>query len=211
METPLHDISDKTCVIASRCPECGAIIAERISIFSISGGQYIIRCKICGKSHMIISLSADGKVRLTVPCLVCPHPHPYTLASSNFFMRDLFILQCSYSGLDICFIGSEEKVDEALKLTGRQLKELFDEQANDEVSNNFLDADIMQEVMYAVEELAITNRIRCSCGEPNLAIVVDYDKVHISCKDCGCKKTLYASEPSDAETLSSLKSLTLEK
>lgn len=213
MESSLHGIRDKTCVIASRCPECGAIIAERISIFSISGGQHIIKCKICGKSHMTISLSADGKVRLSVPCLVCPHPHPYTLASANFFMRELFILQCSYSGLDICFIGSEEKVDEALKLSAKQLKELFDEQNDAEVSNNFLNADVMQEVMYAVEELAITNRIRCSCscGEPNLAIIVDYDKVHLSCKDCGCKKTLYASEASDAESLSALKSLTLEK
>ena len=103
----LHTISDKSCVIASRCPECGAIIADRISIFSMSSGHHNIKCKICGKSTLTLALSADGKIRLSVPCLVCPHPHPFTLASTSFFNKELFILQCSYSGLDICFIGTE--------------------------------------------------------------------------------------------------------
>lgn len=207
----LHTISDKSCVIASRCPECGAIIADRISIFSMSSGHHNIKCKICGKSTLSLALSADGKIRLSVPCLVCPHPHPFTLASTSFFNKELFILQCSYSGLDICFIGTEEKVDEALKLSAKQLKELFEEQKTEETSQNFLDANVMQEVMYAVEELAITNRIRCDCGEPNLSIVVDYDKVHISCKDCKCKTTLYATEQSDIKQAESIKKLILEK
>ena len=207
----LHTISDKSCVIASRCPECGAIIADRISIFSMSSGHHNIKCKICGKSTLSIALSADGKVRLTVPCLVCPHPHPYTLASTAFFNKELFLLQCSYSGLDVCFIGEEEKVDEALRLSAKQLKELFEEQKNEEESKNFLDAEVMQEVMYSVEELAITNRIKCDCGEPNLSIVVDYDKVRISCKDCGCKATLFASEKSDIDTAADIKGLLLTK
>ena len=69
----------------------------------------------------------------------------------------------------------------------------------------------MQEVMYSVEELAITNRIKCDCGEPNLSIVVDYDKVRISCKDCGCKATLFASEKSDIDTAADIKGLLLTK
>jgi hypothetical protein len=207
----LNTVSEKSCVVASRCPECGAIIADRVNIFNLAGGQHNIKCKICGKSSLSISMSADGKIRLSVPCLLCPHPHPYTLGTTAFFTRDLFLLQCSYSGLDICFIGTEEKVDEALRLSAKQLKELFDEQKSEEESKNFLDSEVMQEVMYSVEELAITNRIRCDCGEPNLAIVVDYDKVHISCKDCSCKATLFASEKSDIEKVAAIKRLVLEK
>lgn len=202
-------LTDKTTVIASRCPECGAIVAERVNFFSLSG-QHMIKCKICGKSHIDIAMSADRKVRLTVPCLVCPHPHPYTVGSHSFFNQDLFLLQCSYSGLDICFIGKEEKVDEALRLSAKQLKEIYESNKQEEPSNNFLDADIMQDVMYAVEELAITNRIRCRCGEPNLAIVVQYDKVKISCKDCGASATLYATEKSDVEHAENLRVLNLE-
>ena len=204
-----EEVYNKTTVIASRCPECGAIIAERINFYSLAE-QKIIKCKICGKSHMEVTPSADRKVRLTVPCLVCPHPHPFTLASHTFFDEDLFLLQCSYSGLDICFIGKEEKVDEALRLSAKQLKEIFEANQKEEQSKNFLDADIMQDVMYAVEELAITNRIRCRCGEPNLAIVVQYDKVRISCKDCGASATLYATEKADVERAEGLKTLNLE-
>lgn len=206
-----ENLTEKSTVVASRCPECGAIIAERVNIFSLAGQQHVIKCKICGKSHMTIALSADRKVRLNVPCLVCPHPHPYTLGTTAFFDQELFLLQCSYSGLDICFIGTEEKVDEALRMSAKQLKEIFDENRKEEESKNFLDADVMQEVMYAVEELAITNRIRCDCGEPNLAIVVQYDKVKLSCKDCGCSATLYASEKDDIEKANAIKKLVLEK
>ena len=202
-------LTDKTTVVASRCPECGAIIADRVNFFSLAG-ETIIKCKICGKSHMEINMSADRKVRLTVPCLVCPHPHPYTLGSNTFFNQDLFLLQCSYSGLDICFIGKEEKVDEALRASAKQLKEIFEENRKEEESKNFLDADVMQDVMYAVEELAITNRIRCRCGEPNLAIVVQYDKVRISCMDCGASAVLYASEKADVARAEGLKVLNLE-
>lgn len=206
-----HTLSDKTTVLATRCPECGAIIAERVNQFSLSGQQHVIKCKICGKGYMTASLSPDHKVHLSVPCLVCPHHHPLILSSAVFFNKDLFLLQCPNSGLDICFMGTEEKVDEALRLSAQQLKEIFDENRKEEENNNFLNADVMQEVMYAVEELAITNRIRCDCGEPNLSIVVHYDKVQLACKDCGCRKTLYASEKQDIDKISELKVLTLEK
>jgi predicted RNA-binding Zn-ribbon protein involved in translation (DUF1610 family) len=203
--------TEKNTVIASRCPECGAIIADRIDISALQNEEFMVKCKICGKSNLTVRKDYDGKIRLNIPCLVCAHQHPYTLGSSSFFEKELFLLQCSYSGLDICFIGTEDKVDEALRASARQLKELFSENENQETDNNFLDINIMQEVMYAVEELAITNRIRCSCGEPNLAITVEYDKVHISCKDCGDKATLFASEKSDIDTAINLKKLILSR
>ena len=87
---------------------------------------------------------------------------------------------------------------------------LFKLAQKEEESKNFLDADVMQDVMYPVEELAITNRIRCRCGEPNLAIVVQYDKVRISCKDCGASAVLYASEKADVARAEGLKVLNLE-
>lgn len=208
-------MEDKT-IIASRCPDCGAIIAEEITISEISSLEKQIKCKICGKNFMAVSLqppkselSEQMMIKLVVPCLVCAHSHPYTL-SAEMLCKELFVLQCSYTGLDICFIGKESAVDSALRDSAKQLKEIFETQEKEEASQNFLDANIMQEVMYSVEELAITNRIVCNCGEPNLAIVIDYDKVHLSCKDCGCKKTLYASENHDIDTASQIRRLTLE-
>lgn len=203
-------------ILASRCPHCGAIIAEEISINEISSNEKQIKCKICAKSSMSVSLqpsrsefSKEHMIKLSVPCLVCSHPHPFTI-SREMLLKDLFVLQCSYSGLDICFIGKETEVDNALRASAQQLKEIFETEEKEQTNQNFLDANIMQEVMYSVEELAITNRISCKCGEPNLAIVIDYDKVHLSCKDCGCKKTLYASENQDVDTASQIRRLVLE-
>lgn len=204
--------TDNTTVVACRCPECGAIVADRVNIFKLSGNTHIIRCKVCGTGYMTITMSADSKIRLSVPCLVCPHPHPYTLSSTGFFNKDLFLLQCSYSGLDTCFIGTEEKVDEALRMNAAQLKEIYDANSKELESENFLDALVMEGVLGRIEELAITNKIKCDCEshEPNLAIVVDYDKIRLSCKDCGCKEIIYATEKSDVTRMEETKVLYLK-
>ncbi len=191
-------------ILAARCTGCGAIVADRIDVSQISYDTKIIRCKICGETHIEITRTHDEKIRIVVPCLACDHSHPYTIGE-EFFEKELFLLQCSYTGLDICFIGTEQKVDEALRLNAKQLKEIYDMNKKEEESQNFLDANIMQEVMYAIEELAITNRIKCDCKEPNLAIVVDYDKVRLSCKDCGRKITVYATENDDIDKVSEMK------
>lgn len=204
--------TDNTTVVACRCPECGAIVADRVNIFKLNGDSHVIRCKVCGTGYMTITMSADSKIRLNVPCLVCPHHHPYTIGTTSFFNKDLFLLQCSYSGLDTCFIGTEEKVDEALRMNAAQLKEIYEANSKELEAENFLEATVMEGVLARVEELAITNKIRCGCenGEPNLAIVVDYDKIRLSCKDCGNKEIIYATEKSDVTKMEETKILYLK-
>ena len=79
--------TDKTTKIAFRCPYCGCVISANVNMFMLAGG-FKLECIECHKSALELSLSKDGKVRLLVPCLVCPHPHPYTLSKDVFFEKD---------------------------------------------------------------------------------------------------------------------------
>ena len=90
----------KQTTVAYRCPHCGAGVMSVVGLFSLSADMVKLKCT-CGESEMSVVYSKDGKIRLTVPCILCPKPHVFTLNSSVFFKNELFVLPCPLS--DIIF------------------------------------------------------------------------------------------------------------
>ena len=110
--------------IAFRCPDCGTIIYGFVGRFALSAGMLRIKCT-CGKHALDVSITSDGKVRLSVPCIFCKQNHNYVVAQSIFFGRELFLLNCPYSNMDICFIGDKEKIDEEVARSEKELGRLL--------------------------------------------------------------------------------------
>lgn len=160
------------------------VISANVNMFMLAGG-FKLECIECHKSALELSLSKDGKVRLLVPCLVCPHPHPYTLSKDVFFEKDIFLLSCSYSGLDICFIGDEDKVEEELDRTESLIMDLLADAKDDEnaaVQSDMLTADtnVIREILFALEGLSKEKKITCGeCGSHAAKVLIDYDSVHV--------------------------------
>ena len=119
-------LNSKETTNAYRGPACGKFILGMVGIFSLSGDLIKLKCD-CGGSELKIAYTNDRKLRITVPCMFCPAPHTYVLSSGAFFDRDLLALSCTYSSLDICFIGNREKVIEAAKESDKQLLSLLEE------------------------------------------------------------------------------------
>ena len=183
-------ITQNSVTVACRCPYCGAVIQGEITMSALTSGQQNIKCKECQKSFISVSLSNDAKVRLTVPCITCPHPHPFTLSEEIFFGKVLFPLSCSYSGLDICFIGTRELVEKALRESEVELSALSGEtSAADENPSMFpiFNHDVTQEILYVVEDLHLSKGIHCTCENPddqNLSVTIGYDSVNLKCNTC---------------------------
>ena len=55
--------------LAYRCPHCGAGVMSVVGMFALSADMIKLKCD-CGKSAMEVLPTPDGKVRLTVPCLI---------------------------------------------------------------------------------------------------------------------------------------------
>lgn len=108
--------------VAYRCPHCGGCVTSPVGAFSLAGDMFRLKCP-CGESELIITFEGD-KVRLNVPCIVCPAPHNYVISKSVFYGRELFELVCTYSSIGICFIGEAEKVKEAYDESTKSLAEL---------------------------------------------------------------------------------------
>ena len=206
--------TEQSTKIAYRCPYCGSIISANVNLFMLAGG-FKLECIECHKSALEMSMSRDRKVRLLVPCLVCPHPHPYTVSAEMFFEKVIFLLSCSYSGLDICFIGDDDKVEEELDRTESIIMDLLADAKDDEnaeVQSDMLTADtnVIREVLFALEGLAQQKKITCGeCGSHAVKVLIDYDSVHVVCKVCGKEKVLNARNKFDSSAAIDLDELIL--
>lgn len=217
-------LNEKETTIAYRCPHCGASIYSMVGIFALSGDLLKLKCE-CGESELTIQRIPDGKVRLSVPCIVCAKPHIYTLGQNTFFRRDgdTFRLPCAYTGLDLCFIGKKEDVSEAIQKANDELLALMQEagledieklHAGDDMLNTFeLDPQVEDMVRYTIAELNDEGKVYCKCQNNAIA---HYDfhlhdgKVTIFCEECDAKLILPMSGLDAAEQFLHSDSLTLE-
>lgn len=195
-----HDmiINQKQTTIAYRCPSCGAIVKSMVGVFSLSGDMMRLKCP-CGGSEMTVLRTQDKKMRLTVPCFLCPSPHNYTVSESVFFERDQFAFACPYSGLDICFTGKPENVDRMTAEADAVLTEMLGDKTLADVkeatqgSGVFTDPQIFDIVMYVIRDLDEAGEITCKCADEGdyEAEILD-DAVEVRCKKCGAKATVPA-------------------
>lgn len=216
-------------IIAYRCPVCGTAIVGDLNLFVLGGQELKLSCKECGEEApaLTATLTKENKLALALPCLTCPNPHRFTVETQVVFSRDLFVLQCPMTALDLCFIGTEEKVEEALEENRKQLLELtggewmeeeFDEEEEewtDEELEEFkehpplLDAHLMGQMLYLVRDLAEEGKISCSCGERHVDFHLLPDGIAFSCPKCNAARVFPAHSESDLERLSELSELVL--
>ena len=205
-------LDQKKTTIAYRCPHCTHAVYSIIGVFTLSGDLIRLKCA-CEESDLTISYTGDGKIRLTVPCLVCPKPHTFTISPGAFFDRELLTLPCPYTGLDIAFIGTKDKVDGAIEETGNQLLKMLQDagyaslaslrQANEEEENALLsDPQVEDIVRFMLCELDEEGKIECYCKQDNEIPYYNFqilsERVRVYCECCNAESILPLAGPADA-------------
>ncbi len=202
-------LKNKEATIAYRCPHCGSGILSMVGVFALSGDMIKLKCD-CGHSELIIQNTKDGKLRLTVPCFLCPKPHTFVISRPSFFDEDILAIPCNMTGVDICFIGGKEAVlaaldsqEEAvltmLRDSGYNVSSIGDVLANlpdgdEDTDPNFTDNHIYDMVLYVVRDLEEEGKIRCRCTEHGLEghydVVCDRDRIFVTCDICGARREI---------------------
>ena len=192
-------LDPKQTTVAYRCPACGAGIMSAVGLFALSADMVKLKCT-CGESEMTVVYSKDGKVRLTVPCMVCPKPHTFTINSSLFFGKELFAMQCPYSDLNVACIGETNQVKAELARGELELLDLleqsgvksFDSLKNDEES--LTDPQILDVVMFVIHDLDAEGKIFCRCDPADNGRQYDAEVlnegVRVSCRKCGAERLI---------------------
>lgn len=208
-------IDQKKTTLAYRCPHCGSVPTSIVGAFSLSGDLFKLKCS-CGHSHLTVEKTREDKLRLTVPCIVCPQPHSYILSKNVFFGSDIFVIPCSLCGIDICFIGKEREVASAVVRSNDEiLKSLGDtpiDSLRGKEEEEYTDPAIFDMITYVISDLNDEGKIYCRCPEGHgdyLAKILN-DSVEIECKNCGAKATILARSTQNAEDFLHTESLTLK-
>lgn len=211
-------INQKQTTVAYRCPHCGAGIMSAVGLFALSADMIKLKCD-CGHSEMTMVYSKDGKVRLTVPCIFCPTPHSFTLTSSLFFERDLFVLPCPYSDVNICFIGETNTVKAELARTELELLDILEENGvndfsalHEEERKMLTDPQVLDVIMFVINDLDAEGKISCKCpqGEGEYEVEVLDDCIRVSCKRCGATRDIPTDSMLSAHAFLHCDSLYLE-
>ncbi len=211
-------IGEKKTCIAYRCPQCGGGVMGICADLLLSGGRMLkLKCP-CGQSHMTAEETQDGKIRLTAPCLLCAKDHRYLVSKSVFYDRELFLLNCAYSNLDICFAGDEQRVSRALEENEKELKKLFSDAGlstlagiRREEEAVLPDAQVLDIIRFLVRELEADGQIDCPCHDGEYEIEFTTRGVRVYCLHCNGEHFFDVSSVEAARALLSCDSLTLRE
>ena len=192
---------------AYRCPACGKMVFSIVGVFTLSGDLFKLKCP-CGGSQAELRRTSDGKIRITVPCIVCGQDHSHVINKSSFFRKDVLTFPCAYSGVDICIIGEEKAAAKAAEQADSDFLSLlrsagvadFESFAkardldNREHSQSVADPEMQSIVHFMLCELEDEGNISCKCpdgGHYEFKFVgSQLDTVLIYCTKCGASVSI---------------------
>ena len=212
-------LDPKKTTLAYRCPSCGAGIMSIVGLFNLTADMLKLKCD-CGQSSMTLTYTKDSKVRLSVPCVLCPNPHHFTVSSSVFFKDDLFILPCPYSDMTVAVTGETDRVKAELSRSELELIELLEKSGLNSLNeiprkaeaDDEQNPEIVETVLHALRMLDGEESIECGCpkGEGDYEITLIGGEAIVECKKCKQRKALRADSLMQAHALLELDKLTLE-
>lgn len=204
--------------IAYRCPECGDIIYGLVGEFALGASLLKLKCS-CGKSALDVTFTNDKKIRLSIPCVFCKQNHNFVVSQSIFFGRDIFLLNCPYSNMDIGFIGKKEEIDSAAEKNEAALKKLIDDMGAqtladiqpEEMSDDEIlpDASVYDLIRFVVKELEADGRIDCPCHSSSYDLRYAPGGIQVFCTECGASYIFKCDTPAIAEEYLDVKEVTL--
>ena len=217
-------LNQKQTYIAYRCPRCASAATGFVGEFSLSADMLKLKCP-CKESEMSITRTSDKKIRLSVPCIFCNKNHGFVVSQDVFYGKDLFLLNCPYTNMDICFIGKEKEISEAIEKNTNDLNTLFadlgyeslDEILSDDRSAEDMlpDVEIYNIVRFIVSELTADGQISCECNKDERPDHYELDFVEeglrVYCKECHAEYVFPTDSLEGAKEFLSCEHLELKK
>ena len=201
--------------IAYRCPECGATIYGFVGKFALAANLLRLKCS-CGGSALDVTVTNDKKIRLSVPCIFCRQNHSYVLSNELFFSKDIFLLNCPYTNVDICFIGDEEKIRGEVARTEEEFKKLVSEfeldnqEKPERDGERYEDLNALDTLHFLVKELEADGKIDCPCHSGEYEVRFAEDGIEVFCRECEAKYSFKAMTAAQSEEYLTLDTITLK-
>lgn len=98
--------------IAVKCSGCGKYNVADFNIFNLKDNNNI-RCT-CGKVIIMIGFNATDVI-LKLGCIACDSYHVFTVKRKDILEKNINILSCPVSGMEIAFFGKTPYIDDIIE------------------------------------------------------------------------------------------------
>jgi hypothetical protein len=138
------------------------------------------------------------------------------LSKNVFFNSDIFVIPCSLCGIDICFIGHEREVSDAIARSNEEILAALGENSIDSLrqrdEEDYTDPAVFDMITFVISDLADEGKISCRCpdGHGEYLATILKNSVKVECKNCGASHEIIARGVSDGEEFLKTESLTLK-
>lgn len=182
-------IHESTRYAISICPECDEVIRKKLNIFDFSSGRGCSAPCTCGNTTWEARVAKD-KYRITVNCPACEEHHTYTMSKRNFWGKKYFSFNCPNWEVGVLYFGDDEKyLESQMAAQSNSINDMFSRfiDENDEI-------EIIYEMIECINDIAKADNVKCGCGDRDITMVIDENKIVLECKNCGRKKIFKATE-----------------
>lgn len=98
--------------IAVKCSKCGKYNVNDFNIFNLKD-RNTIRCT-CGKELVLIGFNTTDII-LKVNCIACETYHLFTVKRRDILEKNINIVACPASGMEIAFFGKTPYIDDIIE------------------------------------------------------------------------------------------------
>ncbi len=191
-----ENIREKIRYFAYVCPSCRQSVIVSRTIGALADADSHFPCP-CGKSELRVRFQPQ-LVRMMVPCVYCGRSHATACSPHAFVTEKALAFSCAASGLHCCYVGERGPVYAA---TAR-LEETVDKVSQDQKDRQeFLDANVMEEVLGELRDIAGRGGISCTCGSRKWTFRVNYSSVDLLCRECGGEMHIPAATADDIDDI----------
>ena len=192
-------------IVALYCPKCDRFDFHAISRFNVGFDAPLHLTCQCGADLFSISREKGNQCAIELACGMCGQRHQYTYPTKYIWREDLINLYCHEIGVKSAFLGSREAVRNAVDDFDNNIGYVETDQG---LFNN---EEIMNRSLEKIWSLADEGKISCTCGNADLSLDINPDRVEIVCEDCGAVNVFFAENIKDLEIINNLTSVELNK
>ncbi len=154
-------IINRSSTIAYKCPVCGSIEFDDISIFDFSGKkEYTLMCG-CEDSSVSLTMKRNKQCAITVPCIACNEIHMFTIPTNALWNNNIMNFSCPNTGVELCFIGKDDIVRTSVDDYEIQMDSLLNDIGYDD---DFLNNTVMLNTIDRIHDIAGKGNLLCQCG-----------------------------------------------
>ncbi len=167
--------------IVLRCPYCGEVNQHDLSVFAFSGSNSCRFTCSCGSD--IASLGSRDRKHFWVQadCSFCEETHFCYFNRKDIWGDEIVSLYCNDTGLDIAYIGPQDKMEEIVAYEEKSLAEMARDLG---FGDYFSNPEIMYGVLDCLYQLAEKGDLFCHCGNYDVEIEMLPDRLELKCGFC---------------------------